>query len=83
MHHIKPIVQRTTGKMKRGKGFSPEELDKAGVNKLQARQMGLPVDYRRKTARDENVETLKSHAEKAKAEAKPKAAKKPEEKAKS
>lgn len=82
MHHIKPTIHKHNGKQKSGKGFSPEELAKAGVNRLQARQMGLPVDYRRKTAHDENVEALKAHAEKAKAEAKPKAAPKPETEAK-
>ncbi len=55
---------------RKGRGFSPNELEKAGVNKLQARQLGLPVDYRRKTAHDENVETIKSHASKAGAQAK-------------
>jgi ribosomal protein L13E len=74
MHHIKPTVERQNGKMKPGQGFSPTELSKAGLNKLQAKQMGLPIDWRRKTARDENVENIKAHAEKAKADAQAKAA---------
>ena len=82
MHHIKPIILKPNGKQKSGRGFSPDELAKAGVNRLQARQMGLSVDYRRRTAHDDNIASLKAHAEKAKVEsdAKPKAAKKPETK---
>jgi large subunit ribosomal protein L13e len=86
MHHIKPVIHKPNDKVKPGRGFSPDELSKAGVNKLQARQMGLPVDYRRRTSHDENVENLKAHAEKAKADAEAKAAAKPavaEKKAKS
>jgi ribosomal protein L13E len=82
MHHIKPTIYKHDGKQKSGKGFSPKELAKAGINRLQARQMGLPVDYRRQTAHDENIENIKTHAEKAKAQAKPKAAPKPETEAK-
>ncbi len=55
---------------RKGRGFSPNELEKAGVNKLQAKRLGLPIDYRRKTLHDENVETIKSHASKAEAQAK-------------
>jgi ribosomal protein L13E len=74
MHHVKPTIQRKNGKTKSGKGFSPNELAKAGVNKLQAKELGLPVDYRRKTAHDSNIEALKAHAK----PAKPAAAKKTE-----
>jgi ribosomal protein L13E len=74
MHHIKAIITKQNGKQSTGRGFSPSELEKAGVNKQQAKQMGLPVDVKRKSAHDENVATIKAHAEKAKAqaEAKPK-----------
>lgn len=82
MHRIRPVIQKQNGKQKIGRGFSPDELAKAGVNKLQARQMGLSVDFRRRTSHDANVETIKAHAEKAKSEEKPKAAPKPETKAK-
>ena len=88
MHHIKPTITKQNGKQSIGRGFSPTELEKAGVNKQQAKQMGLPVDLKRKSAHDENVETIKAHAQKAKAqaEAKPKPAKtepEPKKKAKS
>ena len=82
MHQIKPTIKKRNGKHKMGRGFSPDELAKAGVNKLQAKQMGLSVDFRRRTAHDANVATIKVHAEKAKLEAKPKAAPKPETKVK-
>jgi hypothetical protein len=39
--------------------------------------MSIPLDVKRKSAHDENVETLKAHAEKVKPKAKPK---KPERK---
>jgi ribosomal protein L13E len=88
MHHIKPTITKQNGKQSIGRGFSRTELEKAGVNKQQAKQMGLPVDLKRKSANDENVETIKAHAQKAKAqaEAKPKPAKtepEPKKKAKS
>jgi ribosomal protein L13E len=62
MHHVKPTIQRLNGKTKDGKGFSPGELAKAGVSPFQAKQLGLPVDFRRKTAHESNVEALKAHA---------------------
>jgi ribosomal protein L13E len=86
MHHIKAVITKQNGKQSTGRGFSPSELEKAGVNKQQAKQMGIPVDVKRKSAHDENIATLKAHAQKAKAEAKPKPPKtkpKPKKKAKS
>ena len=92
MHHIKAVITKQNGKQSTGRGFSPSELEKAGVNKQQAKQIGLPVDVKRKSAHDENVAAIKAFAEKAKAEAaaKPKPQKtepetetKPKKKAKS
>ena len=86
MHHIKAVITKQNGKQSTGRGFSPNELEKAGVNKQQAKQMGIPVDVKRKSAHDENIATIKAHAQKAKAEAKPKTPKtepKPKKKAKS
>jgi ribosomal protein L13E len=77
MHHIKPTIKRLNGKTKSGKGFSPNELAKAGVNKLQAKELGLPVDYRRRTAHESNIEALKAYAKPAKP-AKPAVVKKTE-----
>ena len=88
MHHIKAVITKHNKKQSTGRGFSPTELEKAGVNMQQAKQIGLPVDVKRKSAHDENIATIKAHAEKAKAEAaaKPKTPKpepKPKKKAKS
>jgi len=46
---------------RRGRGFSAEETNRAGLTINEARQMGLIVDLRRKTAHDENVEVLKRY----------------------
>ena len=77
MHHIKPKILKQNGKQRKGKGFSSGELKKAGLDKTEARKIGLPVDLRRATAHDENVEVIKAYAEKKKAEAKPKPEPKP------
>jgi ribosomal protein L13E len=58
MYTIKPAIKRPHGKTKNGKGFSPDELAKAGITCFQAKQMGIPVDFRRKSAHEGNIETL-------------------------
>jgi len=65
IHHVRPTIKRPKGKQKQGKGFSPDELKAAGVSKQQARYAGLPVDMRRKSSHEANVETLKTHVKKA------------------
>ena len=69
MHHIKVVITKHNKKQSLGKGFSPTELEKAGVNKQQAKQIGLPVDVKRKSAHDENITAIKECMEKAKAQA--------------
>jgi large subunit ribosomal protein L13e len=81
MHHVKPEVAKPDGK-RSGKGFSREELKKAGLNPAEAKKLKLPVDKRRKTAHDQNVEAIKAYAEKKKAKAKPKPKPKPQSKKK-
>ena len=81
MHHIKPEVLKPDGK-RIGRGFSREELKKAGLNKAESKKLKIPIDLRRKTAHDKNVKALKAYAEKKKAEAKPKPKPKPEPKPK-
>ena len=78
MHHIKPQVTKPGGNTRRGKGFSPEELKKAGLNKAEAKRLKIPVDNRRKTAHEQNVKTIKAYAEKEKAKIKPKPKQKPQ-----
>jgi ribosomal protein L13E len=72
MHHIKPVIRNSEGKPRSGRGFSTEELQKAGLNPAEAKRLEIPIDRRRKTVYDQNVEALKVYAETKKAEAKPK-----------
>ena len=67
MHHIKPLITKRNGKRKPGKGFSINELKAAGISKQQAQQAKLPVDSRRKSVHDDNVEAIKVHVKKPKA----------------
>lgn len=60
------------GKQRNGKGFSPDEVKEAGLNRADARRLKIPIDYKRKSAHEENINTLKSHKEKAPASPKPK-----------
>jgi large subunit ribosomal protein L13e len=85
MHHIKPKIIKERRKQRNGRGFSREELKKAGLSSQEAARIELPADQRRKTAHDENVETIKAFVAKQKAEAKPKQEPKlePKKKAKS
>jgi large subunit ribosomal protein L13e len=84
MHHIKPAVLKPDGKQRSGRGFSREELKKAGLNAQEAKRLEMPVDRRRKTVHEQNVEAIKAYVEKKKPEMKPKSRprKAPEEKAK-
>jgi len=72
MHHIKPLITMANGKKRLGKGFSPDEIKQAGINRAEARKLGIPVDLKRKTAHEENVNNLKAHKEKNPIAAKPK-----------
>jgi len=58
MHNVKPSIKRPHGKTKNGKGFSPGEIAKAGITCFQAKQMGIPIDFRRKSAHESNIEAL-------------------------
>ncbi len=91
MHHIVATITKRNGKKASSRGFSLSEMKKACLTKQDAMKIGIPLDLKRKSMHDENVETLKMHAEKAKAEKKPKVPephleateKKPKKKAKS
>jgi ribosomal protein L13E len=67
MTKIKPKVFKKAGKLREGKGFSAGELQKAGLSLGAAVRFRVPVDARRKTAHDENVEALKGFLEERKA----------------
>jgi ribosomal protein L13E len=67
MHHVKPKILKPNGQQRSGRGFSLEELKKAGIDPAEAKRLEIPVDKRRKTAHDQNVKIVKAYAEKAKA----------------
>jgi len=71
MRHIKPQIIKPNKKKRMGKGFSHEELKKAGLNLQEARRIELPIDFRRRTSHDENVEAIKNYAAHEKAKQKP------------
>jgi large subunit ribosomal protein L13e len=57
---IEPIVEG--GKQVRtGKGFSMNELRSANITASEARKFGIPVDIRRGTNHEDNVEILKEY----------------------
>jgi len=58
------IVLKKDGEKRKGRGLSREELKKAGISLKQALCIGLPVDVRRRTSHDKNVELLKQHFKK-------------------
>jgi large subunit ribosomal protein L13e len=63
MHHIRPIITKQNGKQSIGhKGFSPNELKEAGLNKQQAKKIGIRVDVKRKSTHQTNVDCIKAHA---------------------
>lgn len=57
--NIKPVVFKKGGKQRLGKGFSREELGKAGLSLKEALKLGIPVDPRRGTVHEENVNAIK------------------------
>ena len=69
MHHIVAVITKQNGKTKPSKGFSLNELKGAGLTLQDAKKLSIPLDIKRKSTHEENVQTLKSHVEKAKTEA--------------
>ena len=60
MIETKAKVFRKGRKQRFGKGFSREELKKAGLSLAEALRFRVPVDSRRRSAYDENVEVVKA-----------------------
>jgi len=52
--------------VREGRGFSLGELSAAGLKVDEAFRLGVPVDRRRGTKHDDNVEKLKTYVEEAK-----------------
>ncbi len=57
---IRAIVYGKRGR-RYGKGFSGEEFKAVGLSVKEALSLKIPVDIRRKTRHDENIETLRRH----------------------
>lgn len=49
------------GRKRVGKGFSKEELKAAGLSIKEALKLKIPIDVRRKTRYEENVEALRDY----------------------
>jgi ribosomal protein L13E len=62
---MKPRVY-SSGKTRRAKGYSAEEVKQANLNVRSARKLGLLVDKRRNTVYEENVESIKKTIEREK-----------------
>jgi large subunit ribosomal protein L13e len=60
---LKPIVFKRSGGQRLGKGFSLGELKAVGLNPKQALKLGIPLDTRRRTVHEENVEKLRKFLE--------------------
>jgi large subunit ribosomal protein L13e len=77
---VKPIVKRNN-KVREGRGFSLKEIREVGLNPGEARHLGIPVDIRRSSHHEENVEILRDWLEEAREEGfrvpKPKQSSKP------
>ncbi len=61
--NVEAIVYKKNGKPRKGKGFSRKELEKAGLTVKEALKLGIPVDKRRSSAYEENIEALKRFVE--------------------
>lgn len=64
VRNIDPIVQGAN-RWREGRGFSISEVKEAGISVFEARRIGIPVDTRRKTSFEENIDELKEYIEEA------------------
>jgi ribosomal protein L13E len=63
MMAARPKILKKGGKQSEGKGFSPDELKKAGLSLKEAVKLHIPVDPRRKTAHEENIKAVRTFLE--------------------
>ncbi len=54
------VQVKKVGGVREGRGFSLNELKEAKMTSLEARDMGIPVDKRRKSHHPDNVKSLKA-----------------------
>lgn len=69
---ITAVVFKKDGKPKEGRGFSKEELKKSALDFRKALRLEIPVDLKRNTLHEENVEALKEYLKNLKSAEKPK-----------
>lgn len=55
------FVYKKNGAFRQGRGFSRQELTKAGISPREALTSGLPIDTRRRTVNDQNVKMVKAY----------------------
>jgi ribosomal protein L13E len=60
MMKVDSVVFKKNGTPRKGKGFSREELRKAGLSLREALKSGVPIDIRRRTIHKENVKAVRS-----------------------
>ncbi len=65
VRNLSPMVEHK-GKVREGKGFSKTELIAVELTLGRAKSLGLPVDQKRGSSHDENIEALKEFVEGAK-----------------
>jgi large subunit ribosomal protein L13e len=58
---IGAVVFKRDGKPREGRGFSREELKKVSLDSGKALRLGIPIDLKRRTLHEENVEKLKEY----------------------
>jgi len=68
----RPTILRKSGKRRLGRGFSKDELKKAGLSFTEALKLGISVDHMRRSTHDENVEAIKTFLSNVKTASKPK-----------
>jgi large subunit ribosomal protein L13e len=68
---ITAVVFKKNGKPKEGRGFSKEELKKTALDCKKALRLGIPIDLKRRTLHEENVEVLKEYLKSLKSAEKP------------
>ena len=65
VRYITPIVE-SGDRVREGKGFSLAELEAVELTAGNAKKMGIPVDTKRGSSHEENIEMLKEFLEEAK-----------------
>jgi large subunit ribosomal protein L13e len=70
MSEAKPLIFKKDRRQRQGRGFSREEMKKAGMDSKRALKLKIPIDLRRRSLHEENVQSLKVLLENVKTEVK-------------